>query len=80
MAVNLGFKSFTRGSYNFHKSDWKVLNDPTLLGAVPAAAGKVRGVLIPIGTTEVYQGAYNGAGGGSEDYYSFLEAEIQNGR
>ena len=33
MAVNLGFKSFTRGGYTFHKHDWKRLNDPTLLGA-----------------------------------------------
>ena len=33
MAVQLGFKSFTRGGYTFHKHDWKLLNDPTLLGA-----------------------------------------------
>ena len=26
MAVNLGFKSFTRGGYTFHKHDWKLLN------------------------------------------------------
>lgn len=32
MAVNLGFKSFTRGGYTFHKHDWKLLNDPTLAG------------------------------------------------
>jgi len=32
MAVNLGFKSFTRGGYTFHKHDWKLLNDPTLGG------------------------------------------------
>jgi len=31
MAVKLGFKSFTRGGYTFHKHDWKLLNDPTLL-------------------------------------------------
>ena len=30
MAVKLGFKSFTRGGYTFHKHDWKLLNDPTL--------------------------------------------------
>ena len=33
MAVKLGFKSFTRGGYTFHKHDWKLLNDPTLVGA-----------------------------------------------
>jgi len=33
MAVRLGFKSFTRGGYTFHKHDWKLLNDPTLAGA-----------------------------------------------
>jgi len=32
MAVQLGFKSFTRGGYTFHKHDWKLLNDPTLGG------------------------------------------------
>ena len=33
MAVQLGFKSFTRGGYTFHKHDWRLLNDPTMLGA-----------------------------------------------
>ena len=32
-AVALGFKSCTRGGYTFHKHSWKLLNDPTLLGA-----------------------------------------------
>jgi len=32
MAVKLGFKSFTRGGYTFHKHDWKLLNDPKLGG------------------------------------------------
>ena len=30
MAVKLGFASFTRGGYTFHKHDWKLLNDPNL--------------------------------------------------
>jgi hypothetical protein len=30
-AINLGFRSFARGGYTFHKHDWKLLNDPTLL-------------------------------------------------
>jgi len=39
MAVKLGFKSFTRGGYTFHKHDWKLLNDPTLAGAGNAFQG-----------------------------------------
>ena len=73
MAVNLGFKGFTRGTYNFFKTDWKLLNDPTLLGAV-ATTAKVRGVLIPTGTKEVYEGAYNGNGAGSKITTPFLQA------
>tara|TARA_R110002167_G_scaffold331706_1_gene538394 strand:+ start:37786 stop:39126 length:1341 start_codon:yes stop_codon:yes gene_type:complete len=56
MAVNLGFVGFRRGSYDFYKSDWKVLNDVTLLGSVAAADGKVRGLLVPYGDKEVYDG------------------------
>ena len=56
MAVNLGFIGFRRGTYDFYKSDWKVLNDPTLLGSIAAADGKVRGLLVPYGDTEVYDG------------------------
>lgn len=55
-AIDLGFRSFKRGTYNFHKTDWKLLNDPTLLGSIPEAADKVRGVLLPVGTKEVYDG------------------------
>ena len=44
MAVKLGFKSFTRGGYTFHKHDWKLLNDPTLLGA----SNFVQGAMIPM--------------------------------
>ncbi len=43
MAVNLGFKSFTRGGYTFHKHSWKLLNDPTLVAGSPYG-----GVLIPM--------------------------------
>ena len=44
MAVKLGFKSFTRGGYTFHKHDWKLLNDPTLVGA----STKFQGVMCPL--------------------------------
>jgi hypothetical protein len=44
-AVKLGFTSFKRGSYTFHKQAWKLLNEPTLL------AGSVyKGVAIPMAT------------------------------
>ena len=43
MAVKLGFKSFTRGGYTFHKHDWKLLNDP-MLGAV----GDIKGAMVPL--------------------------------
>ena len=45
MAVRLGFKSFTRGGYTFHKHDWKLLNDASLLGAV---TGGPQGAMIPL--------------------------------
>ena len=44
MAINLGFKSFTRGGYTFHKHDWKLLNDPNLLGAGTA----YHGAMVPL--------------------------------
>jgi hypothetical protein len=57
MALNLGFTGFRRGSYDFYKSDWKYLNDPTMRGGLPtggAAAGTVTGLLVPAGSTTVY--------------------------
>lgn len=74
MCVDLGFRGFKRGSYNFFKADWKLLNDPSLLGSVPKGAGKVHGVLIPIGEKEVYEGEYNGsAGDGKKVTKPFLQ-------
>jgi hypothetical protein len=72
MAVNLGFKGFTRGSYNFFKTDWKLLNDPTLLGSVDETI-KTRGVLAPVGTKEVYEGSFNGVGTGRKVTTPFLK-------
>jgi hypothetical protein len=48
MAVNLGFKSFSRGGYTFHKHSWKLLNDPTLLGLDAVSQRLVAGVMIPL--------------------------------
>ena len=44
MAVNLGFKSFTRGGYTFHKHDWKLLNSDFAAGHTD-----YQGALIPMG-------------------------------
>ena len=46
MAVQLGFKSFTRGGYTFHKHDWKLMNDPQLLGAFTTKP--YRGAMVPM--------------------------------
>ena len=56
MALNLGFSGFRRGSYDFYKTDWKYLNNKSTRGLVNAGAtsGKVAGVLIPAGTSTVY--------------------------
>jgi len=51
MALNLGFTGFRRG-YDFYKSDWKYLNDPTMRGGL--TAGAVNGLLVPAGSTSVY--------------------------
>ena len=48
MAVQLGFKSFTRGGYTFHKHDWRLLNDPTMLGATDA--NFIQGAMVPLRT------------------------------
>ena len=51
MAINLGFTGFRRG-YDFYKTDWKYLNDATLRGDI--VAGAINGVLVPAGSTNVY--------------------------
>jgi hypothetical protein len=51
MALNLGFTGFRRG-YDFYKSDWKYLNDPTMRGDLPS--GGINGLLVPAGSTTVY--------------------------
>tara|TARA_R110002126_G_scaffold218243_1_gene363968 strand:+ start:6933 stop:8381 length:1449 start_codon:yes stop_codon:yes gene_type:complete len=51
MALNLGFSGFRRG-YDFYKTDWKYLNDPTMRGDIQG--GKINGILVPAGSTTVY--------------------------
>jgi len=50
MALNFGFSGFRRGSYDFYKTDWKYLNDASTRGM----SSQIDGVLIPAGTTTVY--------------------------
>ena len=50
MALDLGFSGFRRGSYDFYKTDWKYLNDFSTRGGF----SDVEGVLIPAGTSTVY--------------------------
>ena len=56
MALNLGFSGFRRGSYDFYKSDFRYLNDLATRGGINAAsaANAIRGVVIPAGTSTVY--------------------------
>ena len=60
MALNLGFSGFRRGSYDFYKTDWKYLNDMSTrggfdpVGAPPANTSPIEGVLVPAGTSTVY--------------------------
>ena len=56
MALNLGFSGFRRGSYDFYKSDFRYLNDKATRGGINAAnaANAIRGVLIPAGSSSVY--------------------------
>ena len=49
MALNLGFAGFNIG-YDFYKTDWKYLNDSTTRGAI----GDIDGIVVPAGTTTVY--------------------------
>ena len=59
MALNLGFSGFRRG-YDFYKSDWKYLNDPTMRGGMTSSAfgastaNVITGLLVPAGSTTVY--------------------------
>jgi len=56
MALNLGFSGFRRGSYDFYKSDFRYLNDKATRGGINLTAGAnaIRGVVIPAGTSSVY--------------------------
>lgn len=60
MALNLGFRGFTRGGYDFYKYSWKYLIDPTWRGTMYEGSstatnvGTLFGMLMPVGTKSVY--------------------------
>ena len=56
MALNLGFSGFRRGSYDFYKSDFRYLNDKGTRGGLLDSVTNIRGVIIPAGTSTVYDG------------------------
>jgi hypothetical protein len=80
MAVRLGFKSFTRGGYTFHKHDWKLLNDPTL-----GAIGDVKGAMVPLAnvvdaktgnSAPALEMNYKGASGYNRDVEHWVRGSI----
>jgi hypothetical protein len=80
MAVKLGFKSFTRGGYTFHKHDWKLLNDPTLGGI-----SDIKGAMVPLANvTDARSGAkapalqmnYKGTNGYNRDMEHWVRGSI----
>jgi hypothetical protein len=56
MAINLGFRGFRRGSYDFYKSDFKYLNDAATRGLINStdSTNAIRGIMIPAGVSTVY--------------------------
>ena len=50
MALNLGFRGFRRGSYDFYKTDWKYLNNKSTRGLFD----DIKGIMVPAGTSSVY--------------------------
>ena len=80
LAVKLGFKSFSRGGYTFHKHSFKLLNEPTLL-----ADSKFAGVMIPMSTVVDPKSGdrnpslemnFKSAGGYSRDMEHFITGSI----
>jgi hypothetical protein len=66
MAVQLGFKSFSRGGYTFHKHGWSLMSDPTLLGVYDTKPFK--GAMVPMtqvadAKTGINQGCHSHPGG-----------------
>ena len=52
-ALKLGFKSFNYGNYNFYKSNWRFLDNPTTEGSATGST-KVHGFMFPMGGKNIY--------------------------
>ncbi len=51
--LKLGFEAFKYGNYQFKKSAWKFLDNPTTEGSAIGAT-KVHGIMFPMGSKKVY--------------------------
>lgn len=51
--IKLGFKDFNYGNYNFYKSNWRFLDNPTTEGSAIGAT-KVHSLFIPSASKKVY--------------------------
>lgn len=51
--LKLGFEAFKYGNYQFKKSGWKFLDNPTTEGSAIGAT-KVHGIMFPMGSKKVY--------------------------
>ena len=57
MALQLGFRGFTRGGYDIYKSSWKYLNQAdsrALIENTTSGAANVKGISVPMGSSNVY--------------------------
>jgi hypothetical protein len=84
MAIQLGFKSFTRGGYTFHKHDWNMLNDATISG-LNTSGPTYKGALIPMTNvadaktgerSPALEMNYKGAGNYNRDVEHFITGSI----
>jgi len=51
--LKMGFNAFKYGNYNFQKSNWRFLDNPTTEGSATGAT-KTHGVMIPQGSKRIY--------------------------
>ncbi|TSE11277.1 hypothetical protein [Aquimarina algiphila] len=53
LAIHLDFESFSRNGISFHLTDWKLLNDPTVMGGANFLQTNVAALFVPAGEREV---------------------------
>ena len=71
---DFGFLGFQWGGYHFGKMDWRYLNDPTLRGAI----GDITGLMLPVGTTTVYDMSLGKNATNPFVYVAYRANEIDN--